>query len=406
MASGGAGAGEDPDYVGGPVCIDSSHAAGRLRAIANETGLYGEFILAGLDRIAFPIPDELPPRGYYLHSGHGAETAMNNRGRTHKSRVPVGCAYMTNVQCGEVLDFGVEDKSTMAYLSGKSPSRLPLLDKCIEGDRVSMLKAKVRFNADDLVSQGGEFITSHFLPYFTYEDVEGSGVYTPTRSGLLPYGTNMLEKGKPITKYTEEDLRFMYRDSVFPTFEMVMASGVDGFMGGDEPNISQVEGHLDLTFRCSSEALMLRFPGFHAHSVCRVAINSSVYRHEERRRVAKTVARELIAAGFQEAAPSFPLIMVGVDSCLWGGDFPDRPADLRHPGTWTTAQRDYATRHGQREYVRKLKMRAAAGGAGAGGGGGGAAAAGGAGGGGAKRQRTLRNRRSRRQRKTRRKTRQ
>jgi len=395
MASGGAGGGaaaareEDPEYVGGPLRVDSPYAAGRLRAIAHESGLYGDFILAGLDRIEFPIPDKLPPRGYYLHSGHGEETVMDNRGRARKSRVPVGCAYMTNVECGEVLEFGVEDKSTMAYLSGKSQTRLPLLDKCIEGDRTAMLKAKLMFKADDLVPGGGIFVTSHFLPYFTYEEVEDSGLFTPTRSGLLPYGTNMLEKGEPITKYTEDVLRFMYRDSVFPTFEMVMASGVDGFLGGDEPNISQVEGHLDLVFRCSSEALMFRFPGFHAHSVCRVAANST-FRHEERPRVAKTIARELIAAGFQEDAPSFPLIMVGVDSCHWGGDFPDRPADLRHPGTWTTAQREYATRHGQREYVRKLKMRAAAEDAG------GAAAAAGGAGGGAKRQRTRR--RNRRQR--------
>ena len=228
------------------------------------------------------------------------------------------------------------------------------------------------------------------------------------QSGLFRYGTPELGKEKAFKRYDEDILHFMYDRSVFPTFQMVMDSGVKEILNTKGPNRDWVEGHLSAVFRCSSEALMLRFPGFHAHTVCRTPIRYGVALDDEsnKPRVAKTIAREMIAAFFhKKRTPFFPLIQRYADTCPWADGNLERPADpadprrLRHPDAWEEDQREYALEWAQQEYFKELAAKTAAGGAGAGGGG---AAAGGAGGGGAKRQRTLRNRRSRRQRKTRR----
>jgi hypothetical protein len=188
---------------------------------------------------------------------------------------------------------------------------------------------------------------------------------------------------------------------------MVKDSGVRGFLD-TEGNRESVERHLSFVFRCSSRAMMLRFPGFHAHAVCRTPIRSDVPRDESSiHRVAGMIARERIAAGFFKEGTSFyPLIENYVVHCPWGAPYPDkppldptRPTGLTHPDGWTNEQRDHAIEYGQRRYIEEQRGGAAA-----------AAVGGaGAGGAGAKRQRTLRNRRSRHQprlRKTRRKSRQ
>jgi hypothetical protein len=403
------------------------HLAGQLDFVRRKTRLWGDKILAGKDRwIEFPIT-ELPSTGYYFHSGHGEETSETHVGDPLRSMVPMGSAYMTNVRCGEVTMSGTDDYETILFFSGlelTSPEippekRIPpseylgLLMGCLRGEKDAIAVAKPLFRPEvpgelEILVGGQPFIPSHFMPYWTYEKPFAPGNFMAMRSGLLPYGKTNLAKEKHFKRYDIGILHFMYEYSVFPTFDMVVKSGVKGFLEGKEPNRDQVEGHLSAVFRCSSEALMLRFPGFHAHTVCRTPIRSDIAINESNdERPAKKIASQLIAAHyFKERTPFFPLIQTYANSCPWGGAFPEKPATepgdptrLTHPDTWTEEQREHAMEWAQQEYFRKL----------GGAGGGGAAAAGGAGGGGAKRQRTQRNRRSRRQprrHKTRRKSRQ
>jgi len=383
MASGGAGGGGGG--AAAPAKGDSLAVAGRLRAIAEGTGLYGDFVLAGIDPYN-PFPIELLRRGYYFRSGHGEETRMNHLGRHPTSTVPPGCAYMTNVACGDVVDFGVEDKTTMNVFSGKrrplsklkspvsikeaSSKLIALLDGCIGGDEAAIEESKELFTVKrsetsevEIVPAGGTFTTSHFLPYFTYkEGPAGSERYVAMPSGLLPLGAP-IDIGMAFTHYTEEVLRFMYQHSVFPTFEMVMASGVRGFLYEEEEaelaegNRDSVEGHLRLLFRCSSEALMLRFPGFHAHAVCRSPIASEIYRHEERPRKAKEMGKLRAASlAWKGSMDFYPLITRYVASCEWGGEGePEKPADLSHPDTWDNKQRSHAMEHGQWQHIREMR---------------------------------------------------
>ena len=404
--------------------------AGQLNAVRRKTRLWGDKILAGKDRIPFPI--ELTPPWAYFHSGHGEETAMDHVARPLLSMVPVGSAYMTNVKCGEVTMAGTDDYETILFFSGMDlrPTDIPpekrippdmrmaFLEQCIHGVGTAIAAAPFIFHPptgkkpdapnDLAILTGGQpFITSHFIPYFTYEKPFAPGNFIAMQSGLFRYGTPELGKEKAFKRYDEDILHFMYDRSVFPTFQMVMDSGVKEILNTKGPNRDWVEGHLSAVFRCSSEALMLRFPGFHAHTVCRTPIRYGVALDDEsnKPRVAKTIAREMIAAFFhKKRTPFFPLIQRYADTCPWADGNLERPADpadprrLRHPDAWEEDQREYALEWAQQEYFKELAAKTAAGGAGAGGGG----AAGGAGGGGAKRQRTLRNRRSRRQRKTRR----
>ena len=87
--------------------------AAQLDAVRRKTQLWGDKILAGKDRISFPI--ELTPPWAYFHSGHGEETAMDHVSRLLQSMVPVGSAYMTNVKCGEVTMAGTDDYETILF---------------------------------------------------------------------------------------------------------------------------------------------------------------------------------------------------------------------------------------------------------------------------------------------------
>jgi len=293
---------------------------------------------------------------------------------------------MTNVACGDVVDFGDEDKTTMDVFSGKlralsklksavplgeaGDKLIALLDGCIGGDKAAIKESKELFTVKrfetsevEIVPEGGRFTTSHFLPYFTYkEGPEGSETYIAMPSGLLPLGAP-IDVGLAFPHYTEDVLRFMYQHSVFPTFEMVMNSGVRGFLYEEDAELAEgnresVEGHLKLLFRCSSEALMLRFPGFHAHAVCRVPIASEIYRHEERPRKAKEMGKLKAASlSWKGSMDFYPLITRYVASCEWGGGGkpgPPEPADLAHPDTWDNKQRSHAMEHGQRIHVREM----------------------------------------------------
>jgi len=321
---------------------------------------------------------------------------------------------------------GTDDYETILFFSGMeltSPDipvekRIPpseyvgLLMGCLRGEKGAIDVAKPLFRpptaknpkaTDELeILVGGQpFITSHFLPYWTYEKPFAPGNFMAMRSGLVPYGKTNLANETHFKRYDAALLHFMYEHSVFPTLKMVMDSGVSGFLEGKEPNRDQVEHHLNIAFRCSSEALMLRFPGFHAHTVCRTPIlgGRAINESNDDRPAKKIALQRIAAASFKEGTPFFPLIQTYADSCPWGGAFPESPAKepgdptrLTHPDAWTEAQREHAMEHAQRKYFEGLR-------------GGAAAAAGGAGGGGAKRQRTRRSRHQPRRRKTRRRSR-
>lgn len=392
--------------------------AGQLNTVWHKTRLWGDEILANGEGSHISFPIELTPPWAYFHSGHGEETAIDHKGDPLRSMVPRGSAYMTNVRCGKVTMAGTDDYETIAFFSGTVSEsidipprrRMAFLEKCIRGERDAIVAAKPLFRPDApdelaILPEGKKFVTSHFLPYFTYENPSAPGTFIAMQSGLLPYGTSDLGAEMEFVKYNEDVLRFMYKNSVFPTVDMVMKSGFRGVMGVG-PNRDRVEGHLNMAFRCSSEALMLRFPGFHAHSVCRTPIVGDVGLGKDVARFSRRMARERIAATFYtKRTRFFRFIERYVGTCPWGDGKvtfpkkpaadPSRPTGLVHPDDWTTAQREHALEWAQQEHFKELEAAAAAGA----GGGGGAAAAGGAGGGGAKRQRTRRsNRRSQRQR--------
>ena len=161
---------------------------------------------------------------------------MGHAAQLYESIVPMGSAYMTNVKCGEMVMAGIDDKETMAFFSGtvqqkypkpsvpvppeENDGRVAFLEQCLRGDKDAIAKANFIFRPEEpdernelaIVLGGQMFVTSDFIPYFTYEKDAVPGNFIAMQSGLLPYGTPDLDVGKPFKKYTEETLTFMYQN--------------------------------------------------------------------------------------------------------------------------------------------------------------------------------------------------
>jgi hypothetical protein len=262
--------------------------------------------------------NKVKPGEAYYHGGHGSEDV-------EERVVPNGCAYITSVRPGQVADYSDPCDINAAKLWNRNETILKVLlgslkpvrpvnelepdRKILEvfvppvagGDSLDkMTDRNIRKKSTATVCRAGaRFVDSYFLPFFAYppnperspdEDVIGKP------SGLIPFrvGDPSLNVSIRIPRgiITEDILRRMYGRSVFPTIEMLLATPAIPGPNRQNPdqrnysiaellaeprnklglhgrNVNSIQEVISYSFTCSSEALMVAFPGVHCHFVCR-----------------------------------------------------------------------------------------------------------------------------------------
>jgi len=291
-----------------------------MRAIAERSGLKGDEKLA-------EITTKLPAANAYFHSGHGAEDLYEGD-KLNTAKVPNKCAYVTAVESGRISF--IENERAKEFLRQWNAAekekdlrdmfnQITLPNGNALGDAArahiqGIFAVKSDKSYDDNLVEFSlakeSFVSGIVMPILSWH-VEARPA-TATRSaqteryyakpsGLQPQGVNLLD---PIEiddgVITEDHIRKMYENSVFPTAKEILEDSVLKYVLGKkfknaetgemEPNYTMVVDYIDDEWTCSSIALMRSFPGAHYHMICRVPMSNSqqsVFRSAPKRKFKK-----------------------------------------------------------------------------------------------------------------------